>query len=88
MITAVYSKTALTPAAVAEGLSEAQAKTALTGRPANWLNTLVNYIRETGVTGGLTTIRAANPTILNTGSDAGDAFLVRVAAIVEGGLVL
>jgi hypothetical protein len=88
-ITAVYDRTLTDAAAQAEGLSADEVKAILAAAPANWLSTLANYLTDPAqdVNGyGLPEFRKAFPSILNTGSDTADSFLIRVAVAAAGGV--
>lgn len=87
-VKAVYSREILSPAAEAQGLSADEAQAILLAAPAGWDRSLVSYIRQKGVTGGLDEFRKAFPGIFNSGNDNTDSFLIRVAAIAEGGLAV
>jgi hypothetical protein len=88
-IVAVYDRSLLEDAARAEKLTAAQVRAILAAAPANWLATLTNYLTDPAqdVNGyGLAEFRKAFPSILNTGNDAADSFLVRVAVAATGGV--
>lgn len=88
-VTATFGPLIISQAAQIEGLKDAQVKTILAAAPIGWLQALVNHVSEPTTTKtALADWRKAFPAILNTGSDAGDSFLIRVAVAAAGGVAV